>query len=98
MNMVKILLICFTLCMGMTGVKPHMEPQLAWTAEEYGHFLELNPIAGELFKHYKNITDVDLTLPNSRLPSQQDLKCLADVALLMQGLSARNMWALKSKW
>lgn len=98
MDSVKILMLSITLCVGVTGVTAQVKPSLLSIPEEYNQYLELNPIVAEFTKYYSNITDVDLALPNSRLPSQQDLKCLADMSQLMKGLAARKIWALRSKW
>lgn len=97
MELVKILTLGFVLCMGLREVKPQLNPLFMATENEYDRYLDMNPIAGEFTKYYGNMTDIELALPNSRLPTLQDLKCLADMAQLLKGLSARNIWALRSK-
>lgn len=98
MDFIKLLILSITVCVGVKGIIAQVEPSLLRIPEEYNGYLELNPIVAEFTKYYSNITDVDLALPNSRLPSQQDLKCLADMSQLMAGLAARKKWALRSKW
>lgn len=97
MELVKVLTLGFMLCMGLREVKPQVNPLFLRTDREYDHYLDLNPIAAEFTKHYGNITDVEFALSKLRLPTPQDLKCLADMAQLLKGLSARNLWALRSK-
>ncbi|XP_062124809.1 nose resistant to fluoxetine protein 6-like [Drosophila sulfurigaster albostrigata] len=63
--------------------------------EEYQRIVELRPLAVEFSKYYRNITQADLDLFTNRLPDQEDLQCLADMAQLMAALSTRKMWALK---
>ncbi|XP_017103734.2 nose resistant to fluoxetine protein 6-like [Drosophila bipectinata] len=54
----------------------------------------------EFFSYYGNFTASDLVLDifgekGSRLPTQEDAKCIADIALLSQDLKATKLWALK---
>lgn len=97
MDTVKLLTLTIVLCMGLRGVQPRKEPPLPMTAEEYDLYINMNPVAAEFTKFNGNITDMELALPNWELPSQQDLKCYADMAELMKGLTARKIWALRSK-
>ncbi|XP_051862819.1 nose resistant to fluoxetine protein 6-like [Drosophila albomicans] len=58
--------------------------------------MELRPFAVQLMQQFGNITQTDLDLRlDNRLPNQQDLLCLADMAQLMSGLSSRSYWALR---
>ncbi|KAH8274711.1 hypothetical protein KR026_001879, partial [Drosophila bipectinata] len=54
----------------------------------------------EFFSYYGNFTASDLVQDifgekGSRLPTQEDAKCIADIALLSQDLKATKLWALK---
>ncbi|KAH8360230.1 hypothetical protein KR093_011437 [Drosophila rubida] len=74
------------------------EPSGSVSNEEYERIMELRPFAVELLRQFGNITQTDLDLlVDNRLPSQQDLLCLADMAQLMSGLSSLSYWALRSK-
>lgn len=95
MNHIKILILSITLCSGVTGDTRNVKPSIT---AEYNQFLDLNPIAAEFAKHYANISDIGLALPNVGLPSPQDLKCLSDMSQLIKGLTSGNLWALRSKW
>lgn len=64
--------------------------------EEYRRMMQLRHLGVEFFDFYENITATDLT--GSRLPSQQDLKCLAEVSQLSLALRSGSIWALRSKY
>ncbi|XP_016995137.2 nose resistant to fluoxetine protein 6 [Drosophila takahashii] len=63
-------------------------------ADHYLAFAQLRSLAVEFFDHYSNVTLADLHL-NERLPTLQDLECLADLALLSKDLASSKYWALK---
>ncbi|KAH8238143.1 hypothetical protein KR032_000127, partial [Drosophila birchii] len=60
-------------------------------------FSQLRRLAVEFFDHYPNLTLADLQPGNqdARIPSAQDLQCLADFAVLTKDLAAFKTWALK---
>ncbi|XP_034653957.1 nose resistant to fluoxetine protein 6 [Drosophila subobscura] len=60
----------------------------------YERLMDLRPLGTEFFRHFGNISEADLELLEGRLPSQQDLVCLADIAQLMQALTSGRLWAL----
>ncbi|XP_033169884.1 nose resistant to fluoxetine protein 6 [Drosophila mauritiana] len=62
--------------------------------DHYSSVFNTRRLSVEFFEHYSNVTLEDLTA-NSRLPSLQDLECLADLALLSKDLSSSKFWALK---
>ncbi|KAH8280769.1 hypothetical protein KR054_010702, partial [Drosophila jambulina] len=65
----------------------------------YGYmaFSQLRRLAVEFFDHYPNLTLADLHSgdQDARIPSAQDLQCLADFAVLTKDLSELKIWALK---
>ncbi|KAH8387903.1 hypothetical protein KR093_010286, partial [Drosophila rubida] len=61
----------------------------------YQRMIQLRHLAIEFFEYYENITATDLIVPDTRLPSQQDLMCLAEVAQLSQALRSGQLWALR---
>lgn len=65
----------------------------------YMSFSHSRRLAVEFFAHYANLTFADLYPgdQDARIPSAQDLQCLADFALLTNDLSSLKFWALKSK-
>ncbi|XP_017034572.1 nose resistant to fluoxetine protein 6-like [Drosophila kikkawai] len=60
----------------------------------YMAFSQLRRLAGEFFDHYPNLTQADL-YQDARIPSAQDLQCLADFAVLTKDLRNLKIWALK---
>ncbi|KAH8399761.1 hypothetical protein KR215_002108 [Drosophila sulfurigaster] len=63
--------------------------------EEYQRMMQLRHLAIEFFDYYENITTTDLIVPGSRLPNQQDLLCLSEVAQLSLALRSGQLWALR---
>ncbi|XP_039496878.1 nose resistant to fluoxetine protein 6-like [Drosophila santomea] len=63
-------------------------------AGDHSSFFNTRRLSVEFFDYYSNVTLEDLTA-NSRIPSLQDLVCLADLALLSDDLSSSKFWALK---
>jgi len=73
--------------------------------DQYLTISKLRSLAVEFFDHYSNATMEDLTPDlneyfngEPRIPSVQDLECLADLALLSNDLASSKFWALKSKF
>lgn len=75
-----------------------LEPEYTFTEEDYYRISSLRPLSSEFVEYFKNISERNLKTKNSELIGQADLQCLAEMSQLMKGLSARNMWALKSKY
>ncbi|KAH8238144.1 hypothetical protein KR032_000126 [Drosophila birchii] len=65
------------------------------SVEGYQNAARLGRLGVEFFDHYQNITLDDLSRNQYRLPTAEDLKCLADLALLANDLRSLKMWALK---
>nr|XP_016936647.1 nose resistant to fluoxetine protein 6 [Drosophila suzukii] len=70
--------------------------------DQYLTISKLRSLAVEFFDHYSNATMEDLTPDlneyfngEPRVPSVQDLECLADLALLSNDLASSKFWALK---
>lgn len=72
-----------------------LEPEYILTEEDYYRISTLRPLALEFVEYFENISEKNLRTKNSE---QTDLQCLTEMSQLMKGLSARNMWALKSKY
>ncbi|XP_001989706.2 nose resistant to fluoxetine protein 6 [Drosophila grimshawi] len=86
----------FVLCgLSFADSSMKLEPPDFIAKEEYKKIIDMRPLAVEFTKHYyRNFTMDDLSLINKRLPSQQELQCLADMNQLMSGLSSGNIWAI----
>ncbi|EDW67403.1 uncharacterized protein Dvir_GJ24124 [Drosophila virilis] len=94
MDMVKI--IVALLLFGLALVSSlQLKPDDLVAMEDYQRMVELRPLAVEFSQHFRNITQKDLDLPSTRLPSQQDLQCLADMSELLGGLTSGSFWAIK---
>ncbi|BFF91963.1 nose resistant to fluoxetine protein 6-like [Drosophila madeirensis] len=63
--------------------------------QDYQRLMELRSLGVEFAEHFRNATLSDLDLFHPRVPSQEDLLCLADMAQFMQALTAGQLWALK---
>ncbi|XP_016949365.1 nose resistant to fluoxetine protein 6 [Drosophila biarmipes] len=70
--------------------------------DQYLAISKLRSLAVEFFDHFSNATLEDLTPDldhylngESRIPSAQDVECLADLALLSSDLASSKYWALK---
>ncbi|EDV44675.1 uncharacterized protein Dana_GF20203 [Drosophila ananassae] len=60
----------------------------------------LRRLSVEFFSYYENFTASDLLQEifgkrDSRLPTQEDAQCIADIALISRDLMATKLWALK---
>ncbi|XP_034117935.1 nose resistant to fluoxetine protein 6-like [Drosophila albomicans] len=62
---------------------------------EFLEMRKLQSLSLEFTQQFKNITLKDLEIPSERIPSLQDLQCLADVGLWMSGISSASMWSIK---
>lgn len=65
---------------------------------EYREVRKLQALNLEFTRQLENITLQDLNIPEGRLPTADDLQCLADVSLWMKGITSGQMWALKSEY
>ncbi|XP_017145314.1 nose resistant to fluoxetine protein 6-like [Drosophila miranda] len=63
--------------------------------QDYQRLTGLRSLGVEFAEHFRNASLTDLDLFHSRIPSQDDLLCLADMAQFMQALTAGKLWALK---
>ncbi|XP_017074563.2 nose resistant to fluoxetine protein 6-like [Drosophila eugracilis] len=61
---------------------------------EYHRLTRLRHLSEEFFSYYQNVTISDL-VPETRLPTTQDLQCYAEFAQLASGLSSGSLWAYK---
>ncbi|XP_034664724.1 nose resistant to fluoxetine protein 6-like [Drosophila subobscura] len=66
-----------------------------YVPQDYQRLMELRSLGVEFAEHFRNATLSDLDLFHPRVPSQEDLLCLADMAQFMQALTAGQLWALK---
>ncbi|XP_062124806.1 nose resistant to fluoxetine protein 6-like isoform X1 [Drosophila sulfurigaster albostrigata] len=96
MDKVKLIIFGLVFYLGLTQVSSvQIAPNTLISKEDYHRIMEFRSLAVEFMHHFGNFSQADLDLPNSRIPSQQDLQCLADMALLMNGVTSLNYWALK---
>lgn len=65
--------------------------------EEYQRLRKLKPLGIEFADYFQNVTLNDLSLFDSRLPTQADLLCLNDLTKLVSALQGGQYWAFKSK-
>lgn len=65
---------------------------------EYQEVRKLQALNLEFTRQFENITLQDLNIPRDRLPTPQDLQCLADMGLWLKGITSGQMWALKSEY
>ncbi|XP_002137011.2 nose resistant to fluoxetine protein 6-like isoform X1 [Drosophila pseudoobscura] len=63
--------------------------------QDYQRLKRLRPLGVEFAEHFRNASLPDLDLFQSRIPSQDDLLCLTDMAQFMQALTAGKLWALR---
>ncbi|KAH8343235.1 hypothetical protein KR059_007266 [Drosophila kikkawai] len=88
MGLLTPLLLLSTLAVASCTTVPLETP-----AEGYQTASRLGRLGTEFSDHYQNITLDDLA--RNRLPSAEDLKCLADLTLLTNDLKSLKLWALK---
>ncbi|XP_002137010.2 nose resistant to fluoxetine protein 6-like isoform X2 [Drosophila pseudoobscura] len=63
--------------------------------QDYQRLTGLRSLGVEFAEHFRNASLTDLDLFQSRIPSQDDLLCLEDMAQFMQALTAGKLWALR---
>ncbi|KAH8304723.1 hypothetical protein KR044_007257, partial [Drosophila immigrans] len=63
--------------------------------KEYLELRKLQSLGLEFTQQFQNITLNDLEIPKDRLPTVQDLQCLADISLWMNGISSGSLWSLR---
>ncbi|XP_017083982.1 nose resistant to fluoxetine protein 6 [Drosophila eugracilis] len=62
---------------------------------EFQRFSQLRSFGLQIAGHLQDVDVKDLSVGDSRLPSQQDLLCLSDLTALITGLQSGQYWALK---
>lgn len=65
---------------------------------EYQEVRKLLALNQEFTRQFENITLQDLNIPTDRLPTPQDLQCLADMGLWLNSVTSGQIWALKSEY
>ncbi|XP_016976550.1 nose resistant to fluoxetine protein 6 [Drosophila rhopaloa] len=77
--------------------KQLLTEDLAVDVDRYLAVSKLRRLAVEFFDYYSNVTLADLNVgdQHSRLPTLQDMECLADLAVVTRDLSSFKVWALK---
>ncbi|KAH8272269.1 hypothetical protein KR044_002584, partial [Drosophila immigrans] len=83
----------FLLCAFGLGFVSSQQQTTDFNFTEYQRLMQLRHLAVEFFDHYENITATDLIVPGTRLPNEQDLRCLSEVAQLSQALRSGELWA-----
>ncbi|EDV92469.1 GH24037 [Drosophila grimshawi] len=63
--------------------------------EQAQRVMQMRRLAVEFIDYYQNLTAVDLIVPGTRLPNQEDLQCMAEMAQLSQGVQSGSIWALR---
>jgi len=101
--MVKTIVILTNFLIGLTLISA-MNPKIEVPnsdlveAKEYLELRKLQSLGFEFTKQFQNISLSDLDIPEGRVPSAQDLQCLADMGAWMKGISSGSFWSLKSKY
>ncbi|BFF91768.1 nose resistant to fluoxetine protein 6 [Drosophila madeirensis] len=95
--MVRITLLL--LLWGLTVVKAsnwdvELHKGVEMNLEEYQRMVKIRHLSKEFFSFYRNITLSDV-VPETRLPTQQDLQCYAEFAQLTAGLVSGSLWAYR---
>ncbi|KAH8365340.1 hypothetical protein KR084_011219, partial [Drosophila pseudotakahashii] len=62
---------------------------------EFQRFRQLRSLGFEFAEYFRNVSLEKLSIPNSRLTSEEDLLCLSDMTALKTGLGSNQYWALK---
>ncbi|KAH8360223.1 hypothetical protein KR093_011438 [Drosophila rubida] len=94
MDTVKFIIIGLFWHLGLAQVSS-IPSTAVMSTEQYHRIMELRPLAVEFIHHYDNFSAAELEGVANRIPSQQDLLCLADMAQLMSGVTSLKTWALK---
>ncbi|XP_017145313.1 nose resistant to fluoxetine protein 6-like [Drosophila miranda] len=87
-NVLSSLLVCGLVLVSAAQLKDDV-------LQDYQRLKRLRPLGVEFAQHFRNASLTDLDLFHPRIPSQEDLLCLADMAQFMQALTAGKLWALK---
>ncbi|XP_034127392.1 nose resistant to fluoxetine protein 6-like isoform X1 [Drosophila guanche] len=87
-NVLVTLFVCGLLIVSAAQLKDGDVPQ------EYLRLMGLRSLGVEFAEHFRNASLSDLDLFQPRIPSQEDLLCLADMAEFMQALTTGKLWAL----
>ncbi|EDW66331.2 uncharacterized protein Dvir_GJ15968 [Drosophila virilis] len=98
--MVKTLATLLNLFSGLVligALVPDMELRQEYRIEpqQYQQLMRLQSLGMDFMQYFQNITLQDLDIPSTRLPSKEDLQCLADMSLWMKGLTTGRYWSLK---
>ncbi|XP_017156723.1 nose resistant to fluoxetine protein 6-like [Drosophila miranda] len=81
-----------------SSVSHELQPTPTMDTDYYMAASRLRRLVTEFVDYYQNITLADLNLyqdQHPRLPTDQDLECLADLALTMQELTSGGIWTLR---
>ncbi|EDW38986.1 GL13843 [Drosophila persimilis] len=63
--------------------------------QDYQRLTGLRSLGVEFAEHFRNASLTDLDLFQSRIPSQDDLLCIADMTEFMLALTSGKLWALR---
>ncbi|SPP73715.1 nose resistant to fluoxetine protein 6 [Drosophila guanche] len=88
-----VVLLCW-LALATANLELVDQKENGFSMANFERLMDLRPLGTEFFRHFENISEADLELFEGRLPSQQDLVCLADITQLMQALTSGRLWAL----
>ncbi|KAH8281083.1 hypothetical protein KR054_010179 [Drosophila jambulina] len=76
------------------GLDLDLNQGLELDVKDYQRLNRLRHLSEEFFSFYQNVTLEDL-VPETRLPTAQDLQCYAQFAQLTAGLVSGELWAFK---
>ncbi|XP_022209522.2 nose resistant to fluoxetine protein 6-like isoform X3 [Drosophila obscura] len=88
-NVIGTLFVCGLMLVSAAQLKDVDVPR------NYQRLMGLRSLGVEFAEHFRNESLTELDLFISRIPSQEDLLCLADMAQFMQALTGGQLWALK---
>ncbi|XP_017110942.1 nose resistant to fluoxetine protein 6 [Drosophila elegans] len=97
----QLLLMSLALASASFGLKPPKASLLELVSPQTFHTISgLRRLPVEFFNHYQNLTILNLAQDlyrdqDTRLPSTDDLQCLADLQTLAKDVSTAKVWALK---
>ncbi|XP_017023259.1 nose resistant to fluoxetine protein 6 [Drosophila kikkawai] len=96
--MVRIRLVVLFLCglalASALGLDLDLNQDLELDVKDYQRLNRLRHLSEEFFSYYQNVTVEDL-VPETRLPTAQDLQCYAQFAQLTAGLLSGELWAFR---
>ncbi|BFF91962.1 nose resistant to fluoxetine protein 6-like [Drosophila madeirensis] len=90
--MVNVLVPLFVCGLVLVGAAKHKDGDIP---QEYQRLISLRSLGVEFAEHFRNASLSDLDLFHPRIPSQEDLICIADMAQFMQALTTGKLWAAK---